>query len=79
MPPCPSHSPPTPASEHVPHQPLEAADTSVPTGFAMDQDRKASGVSAGIVIATLVLLAVIGCAWWLMPEAPAQTSKVERL
>ncbi len=69
-------NPPTTGSEYVPHRPLEAADTPVPV---LDTpQRKASDANAGTVLAILVLLAVIGYTWWLMPDAPAQTSKVER-
>jgi len=69
-------NPPTTGSEYVPHRPLETADTPVP--FRDPPERKASDVNAGTVLAILALLAVIGFAWWLMPDAPAQTSKVER-
>jgi serine/threonine-protein kinase len=77
MPPYSSQNPPTTGSGHIPNQPLEVADTPVPTSVTVHPGRMASGVSAGIVIAMLVLLAVIGCAWWLMPDAPSQSSKAE--
>lgn len=76
MPPY-DQNPPTTSSEYLLHRPTEVADTPLPTGALVNRDRKASGVSVGLVLAMLALLAVIGYAWWLMPDSPAPASKVE--
>jgi serine/threonine protein kinase len=76
MPPY-DQNPPTTSSEYLLQRPTEVADTPLPTGALVNRDRKASGVSVGLVLAMLALLAVIGYAWWLMPDAPTPASKVE--
>lgn len=70
------HYPSTSESERFAHTPLVITDTPAATSAAIPPEPRA--VSVGVVLAVLALIAVIGGAWWFMPDAPQRPPEVER-
>ncbi len=71
------HYPSTSESERFAHTPLVIADTPTATRAAITPEHRAAGLNVGVVIAVLALVAVIGGAWWFMPDAPQRPPDVE--
>ncbi len=74
--PSPEQNPSTRATIAI-HPPLDIAETPVPGETSEHAESNAPGHSRVIILVALALLAVIGAAWWFMPEAsaPAESRK----